>query len=87
MKGVAYVAAAGDPVDIAVLEIDPVAEIVPLEWAIGGDETVENLYVVGHPAPLSEKYRDVEAVFGRPDGRKRVSFGDHGGRPQRRAHP
>jgi S1-C subfamily serine protease len=75
VTSILYVAEAGDRVDIAVLEIEPFNDVTPLRLAPPGDATPDFLYVVGHPGLSSSIPAEVRAVFGTPDGRKRVSFG------------
>lgn len=75
VTGILYLANPEDPVDIAVLAIEPQRESTPLSLALGAGVTPNNLFVVGHPALMAAVPDDVQAVFGRPDGRKRVSFG------------
>jgi hypothetical protein len=72
---VLYVAPDKDPVDIAVLAIEPAEDWTPLKFAGAGVSAPKNLFVVGHPAPMANVPAAVKAVFGNPDGRKRVSFG------------
>ena len=75
VTGIRYVSALADPVDIAVLEIEPMDEVPPLNFQANGAPAPNYLYVVGHPAPIALAPTAVQAVFGNPDGRKRVSFG------------
>jgi hypothetical protein len=70
-----YLATPEDPVDIAVLAIEPLREHAPLALAPAAGATPNNLFVVGHPALMATVPEEVQAVFGKPDGRKRVSFG------------
>ena len=72
---VLYVAKPNDPVDVAVLSIEPHGDGKPLLLAQSGIEPPRNLYVVGHPGLIAGVPDDVRAVFGNPDGKKRVSFG------------
>jgi hypothetical protein len=73
--GVLYLTKRDDPVDLAVLAIEPLGEQTPLMLAAGAGTVPNNLFVVGHPV-LTEGVPDkVQAVFGKLDGRKRVSFG------------
>ena len=72
---VLYVAKPRDPVDIAVLAIEPYDEQRPLQLANVSARPPKNLFVVGHPGLLAEIPYAVRAVFGNPDGKKRVSFG------------
>ena len=75
VKSILYLATIEDSVDIAVLEIERYEEGKPLTFEPETAPPLKNLAVIGHPGPLTAVPRDVEAVFGRPDGRKRVSFG------------
>lgn len=75
VKSILFVAKADDPVDIAVLEIDPFTEGTPLVLAPPGATVPNNLVVIGHPSPMAGVPSAVQAVFGNPDGRKRASFG------------
>ena len=70
---VLYISDPQDPVDIAVLRIDA-GNATPLKLAANG-ASPRNLFVVGHPGLLLTVPDKVRAVFGNPDGRKRVSFG------------
>jgi hypothetical protein len=75
VTAVLYVSNETDPVDVAVLAIDPFVDAKPLVLAKAGDPIPENLFVVGHPALTMLVPEDVRAVFGNPDGKKKVSFG------------
>ena len=75
VTGVLYVSNETDPVDVAVLAIEPFADAPPLVLAKAGDAIPENLFVVGHPGLAMLVPDNVRAVFGNPDGKKRVSFG------------
>jgi hypothetical protein len=75
VTGVLYVSNQTDPVDVAVLAIEPFADEKPLVLAKADNAIPENLFVVGHPALTMLVPNDVRAVFGNPDGKKRVSFG------------
>ncbi len=70
---VLYISELQDPVDVAVLRIES-HDATPLTMAAGA-ATPNNLFVVGHPALAITVPDKVRAVFGNPDGRKRVSFG------------
>lgn len=74
VTGVLFVAAPSDPVDVAVLAIEPYHDTQPLALA-NVAAPPKNLYVVGHPALAAAIPDDVKSVFGNPDGKKRVSFG------------
>jgi hypothetical protein len=69
-----YVANVHDPVDIALLTIEPYVQ-TPLELAPATDAAPDNLFVVGHPALMAKIPEAVQAVFGNLDGHKRISFG------------
>lgn len=71
---VLYVAKPGDAVDVAVLAIEPY-DSKPLLLAEAAIVPPKNLYVVGHPGLVESVPDEVKAVFGNPDGKKRVSFG------------
>lgn len=75
VTSVLYVSNETDPVDVAVLAIEPFDNATPLVLAKSGDTIPENLFVVGHPGLTVLIPDDVRAVFGNPDGKKRVSFG------------
>ena len=75
VTGVRYIAEERDPVDIAVLTIEPYTEQEPLTLAASAAKPPQNLFVVGHPGLKSYVPEEVLAVFGKPDGKKRVSFG------------
>lgn len=75
VTGVLFVAKPGDPVDVAVLAMEPYSCTEPLDLADAVVEPPKYLYVVGHPALANTVPDDVKAVFGNPDGKKRVSFG------------
>lgn len=75
VTSVLFVAKPGDPVDVAVLAMEPYSSAEPLDLANAVVEPPKYLYVVGHPALANAVPDDVKAVFGNPDGKKRVSFG------------
>jgi hypothetical protein len=75
VTGVLYVTKREDPVDIAVLAIEPATDHPPLTLAPDTAIAPNNLFVIGHPGLTEEVPEKVQAVFGKPDGRKRVSFG------------
>jgi hypothetical protein len=75
VTSVLYLAKPADPVDIAVLAIEPNEVQTPLTFSSASAAAPNNLFVVGHPALLAGVPAQVKAVFGNPDGRKRVSFG------------
>jgi hypothetical protein len=68
-----YVSKPEDPIDIAVLGIEGIG--TPLKIAAVDAQPPKNLFVVGHPGLMSDIPPPVRAVFGNPDGKKRVSFG------------
>jgi hypothetical protein len=72
---VLYVAPPADPVDIAVLGIKPRNDLAPFKLMADGVSAPRNLFVVGHPAPMTLAPAAVQAVFRNLDGSKRVSFG------------
>jgi hypothetical protein len=77
---VPYVSREHDPVDVAILRIQPAAAnsrpaLQPLHLA-RSTAVPEELYVVGHPCRIDGRIpENVRAVFGIPDERKRVSLG------------
>jgi hypothetical protein len=77
---VVFVAAENDPVDVAVLKVARSAASAttptPLIVSAAGAFDPERLYVVGHPGRMPSVPEKVLAVFGTPDERKRVSFGE-----------
>ncbi len=75
VTGVVFVAALNDPVDVAVLAIESYDGTAPLVLGNVAAQPPKNLYVVGHPALAASIPNDVKAVFGNPDAKKRVSFG------------
>jgi hypothetical protein len=75
VTGILFVAKECDPVDVAILEIEPNSEAPPLILGSAATEVPKNLYIVGHPALSAVVPDEVKAVFSKPDGKKRVSFG------------
>lgn len=80
VTAVPFIASDGDPVDAAVLEIEPAgtnAEPDPPRLGISAQDVfdIDRLYVIGHPGRVKIVPDDVQLVFGDPDERKRVSFG------------
>jgi hypothetical protein len=77
---VPFVAGESDPVDVAVLKVartaDSAAAPAPLVVSRATVFDAEQLYVVGHPGRMPAVPERVLAVFGNPDERKRVSFGE-----------
>lgn len=79
VQEVLFVAQEQDPIDIAVLKVarDPnFAGTIPKPLAVAADLEPERLFVVGHPGKMDVVPDDVQAVFGTPNERKRVSFGE-----------
>jgi hypothetical protein len=61
-----------------VLRIEPIAimaSVIPLKVSARNFDR-DQLYIIGHPGKLKEIPNEVNAVFGSPDERKRVSFGE-----------
>ncbi|MEI9423444.1 serine protease [Mesorhizobium sp. Cs1299R1N1] len=75
--GVPFVAEDNDPVDAAILAVEPMSGPQPAPLPISRSDAfdVGRLYIVGHPGYLENVPEDILTVFGRPDERKRVSFG------------
>lgn len=75
--GVPFVAADNDPVDVALLQIEHISgpQIAPLSLSRQPTQTIGQLYVVGHPGRVNALSDEIRCVFGDPDERKRVSFG------------
>jgi hypothetical protein len=76
---VPFVSAERDPIDVAVLRVQPLdvadrAKPNPLQVCSAAFD-IDHLYVVGHPGRMPSVPERVRAVFGSPDERKRVSFG------------
>jgi hypothetical protein len=72
-----FVADENDPVDAAVLKVAPVSvEADVLKLSKAPNEDMERLYVVGHPGLMANIPQAVRDVFGDPDEKKRVSFGE-----------
>ena len=71
-----FVSADGDAVDIAVLRIAAVpAGAAPLKVGVKAPAS-KMVYLFGHPGAMPTVLDDVQAVFGTPNGRKRVCFGE-----------
>lgn len=71
-----FVSEENDPVDAAMFKVEPVAGKAPLlNLTREPQEELERLYVVGHPGLMPAIPAEVRAVFGNPDEKKRVSFG------------
>lgn len=80
VTGVPFIAGDDDPVDAAVLEIEPASatdEPAPPVLKITKDDVfdIDRLYVIGHPGRVKVVPAEIQLVFGDPDERKRVSFG------------
>lgn len=75
---VPYVASDADPVDAALLRVEPIGGPAPSALKVSRSDVfdIDRLYIVGHPGYLENVPDDIMAVFGRPDERKRVSFGE-----------
>jgi hypothetical protein len=77
---VVYVSEEADPTDVALIKIGPPADAAqklatPLALANVAVD-YQYIYVVGHPGKMPKVPEKVLAVFGTPDERKRVSFGE-----------
>jgi hypothetical protein len=80
IENIPFVSQDPDPVDIALLRVKPTAalrkpEPSPLQLA-AQTGSFPYIYVIGHPASIPQVADKVMAVFGTPDERKRVSFGE-----------
>jgi hypothetical protein len=76
ITAVPFVAEDADPVDVAILRIAaPPAGASTLRLVTSADVS-RQLFLVGHPGVLAAVPADVQAVFGTPNGRKRVCFGE-----------
>lgn len=77
VTGVPFISADDDPVDAALVTIAP-GNGAPEPLAISDEDILDldRLYVIGHPGRLLAVPEDVALVFGEPDERKRVSFGE-----------
>jgi hypothetical protein len=74
---VPFISAADDPVDAALLRIESVPGLMarPLEITQISVQSLDYLYVIGHPGRLLFTPEPVNSVFGRLDECKRISFG------------
>jgi hypothetical protein len=75
---VLFVTEENDPVDVAVIRVEAASGFgmpAPLKLATEAFDR-DNLYIVGHPGRLAQVPDNIQAVFGSPDERKRVSFGE-----------
>lgn len=77
VTGVPFITADDDPVDAALVTIAE-ADGAPTPAAFSEMDIldIQRLYVIGHPGKLRAVPDDVAMVFGTPDERKRVSFGE-----------
>jgi hypothetical protein len=80
-REVIYVSEEVDPIDVALISIDPPLDASqtlspPLVLAADAGANHRYVYVVGHPGKVPNVPDKVLAVFGTPDERKRVSFGE-----------
>ena len=76
VTAVPYVAEQADPVDVAIMKIASApAGVSTLRLATAADVS-RQLFLVGHPGVLAAVPAEVQAVFGTPNGRKRVCFGE-----------
>ncbi|MET4729924.1 hypothetical protein ABIE09_003738 [Lysobacter enzymogenes] len=78
---IVFVAEDNDPIDVAVLRVrpqDPNAPGLPAPLRVARQDEWDSdrVCVVGHPGRMAQVPADTAAVFGDPDGRKRVSFGE-----------
>lgn len=77
ITAVLYAAPTGDPVDAALLKVEPVAGEAPLPLNVSSAEgNLGRLYIVGHPGKMPDLPDDIRQVFGDPDEKKRISFGE-----------
>lgn len=76
VTAVPYVAEDADPIDVAIMRIAAAPPgATPLELAQAANVS-RQLFLCGHPGRLAAVPTDVQAVFGTPNGRKRVCFGE-----------
>jgi hypothetical protein len=76
VAGVAYISEAADPVDIAIIRLAAAAPgRTPMQLA-GAAAASRQVFLVGHPGFLVAVPKEVQAVFGTPDGKKRVCLGE-----------
>jgi hypothetical protein len=78
---VPFIAAGSDPVDAALIRVAPPQSNAPQPKPLAIATTAltsRYLYVVGHPGKISaaELTPKIQAVFGTPNGRKRISLGE-----------
>lgn len=72
-----YISEDCDPVDVAVFRISMPAVSSPPSLVLAtAPLSARYLYIIGHPCPLENVSEKVQAVFGSPDGRKRISPGE-----------
>jgi hypothetical protein len=76
VAGVPFIAEAADPVDVAIIQLATLPNgPAPMALADGAAAS-RHVFLVGHPAMMRAVPREVQAVFGTPDGRKRVCLGE-----------
>ena len=73
---VPYVSEEGDQVDVAILQLAGTSSASPPLSLAGAASASKQVYLFGHPGPVALVPDDVQAVFGNPNGRKRVCFGE-----------
>ena len=80
VEDIPFVSEEEDPVDVALIRVKPTPTQscpMPRPLSLANDGlTSSYVYVVGHPGAVSKVPASVMAVFGTPDERKRVSFGE-----------
>jgi hypothetical protein len=80
VREVLYVSEDADPVDVALIRIgEPVdaGQKLAAPLIVSSDSSeYQYIYVMGHPGKMPEVPENVLAVFGTPNERKRVSFGE-----------
>ncbi len=77
VTGIPFITADDDPVDAALVTIaEAGGPPAPTTFSEVDILDVHRLYVIGHPGKLRAVPDDVAMVFGTPDERKRVSFGE-----------
>jgi hypothetical protein len=76
IDAVPFIAQAADPIDVAILRLATVPNgTTPLTLATAAAAS-RQVFLVGHPALMRTVPKEVQAVFGTPDGRKRVCLGE-----------
>ncbi len=76
ITAVPFVAHDADPVDVAILRIASAPAGVSTLQLVTAADVSRQLFLVGHPGVLDAVPAAVQAVFGTPNGRKRVCFGE-----------